>query len=328
MDSSGMSESIKAVKESPKILDGLLSTLDKFGLLPLGAFREKNLLDAQSIKHKLEEQEREHQSRLALLQTAVTAKCRLLEDSTTLALNMVQREIESGVSPEVALHKYDSFTQRAIQSLYIDTVEEQYARERVGLYSLQTLAEQEGEIPLESSNTSKTWTSIFWNYAKDVRDEEAFAYWGKLLANEIRSPGSISIKTLDILRTFDSKNAENFSKIAPFILADFIPETDFEFCNVSVYDFYILESFGLFFSGKNLSATGETLIRQNKHYTITCPSAFKIKNLPATGVTPSGIDLLNLHNITREESLMGAKYFAEKMQKLYGISCMITPRTQ
>lgn len=325
---SDLSATVKAVKESPKILDSLLSTLDKYGLLPLWGFREKNLLDAQTIKHKLEEQEREHQSRLALLQAATSAKSRLLENSTTLALDMAKNEIESGVLPEVALHKYDCFTQRAMQSLYINTVEEQYARERVGLYSLQNLAEQGGEIPLESSDTSKTWRSIFWNYAKDVRDEEAFAYWGKLLANEIRRPGSISVKTLDILRTFDSKSAEIFSKIAPFILADFIPETDFEFCNVSVYDFNILESFGLFFSGKTINGNGEILVRQNKHYTITCPSAFKIKNLPATGVTPSGIDLVNLHSITREESLMGAKYFAEKMQKLYGISCVITPRTQ
>lgn len=325
---SDLSATVKAVKESPKILDSLLSTLDKYGLLPLWAFREKNLLDAQAIKHKLEEQEREHQSRLALLQTATSVKSRLLENSTTLALDMVQKEIESGVLPEVALHKYDSFTQRAMQSLYMNTVEEQYARERVGLYSLQILAEQGGEIPLESSDTSKTWKSIFWNYAKDVRDEEAFAYWGKLLANEIRRPGSISVKTLDILRTFDSKNAESFSKIAPFILADFIPETDFEFCNVSVYDFNILESFGLFFSGKTINGNGEILVLQNKHYTITCPSAFKIKNLPATGVTPSGIDLVNLHSMTREESLMGAKFFAEKLQNLYGISCVITPRTQ
>ena len=58
------------------------------------------------------------------------------------------------------------------------------------------------------------WTARFFNYMQDVSSEEMQSLWAKVLAGEIERPGSISIRSLSILRNLDQATAKLFQKLS------------------------------------------------------------------------------------------------------------------
>ncbi len=65
---------------------------------------------------------------------------------------------------------------------------------------------------------NEDWISSFFNFIANVSDEKMQILWGKLLAGEIKQPGSVSIRTLDTLRKLTHKEVVIFQKIAPYVL--------------------------------------------------------------------------------------------------------------
>lgn len=59
------------------------------------------------------------------------------------------------------------------------------------------------------------WISRFFNFAKDVSSEQMQELWGRILAGEIRQPGSFSLKTLDFVRNMTKRDAELIQLLAP-----------------------------------------------------------------------------------------------------------------
>ena len=62
------------------------------------------------------------------------------------------------------------------------------------------------------------WISEFFNCVANISAEEMQILWGKLLAGEIKNPGSFSLRTLEVLKRLSLKEANSFREIAPFIL--------------------------------------------------------------------------------------------------------------
>lgn len=62
------------------------------------------------------------------------------------------------------------------------------------------------------------WISRFFNIAKDVNNEEMQYLWSKILAGEIASPNSFSLRTLEVIRNLSPQEAKIFQKIIPLIL--------------------------------------------------------------------------------------------------------------
>lgn len=62
------------------------------------------------------------------------------------------------------------------------------------------------------------WTSRFFRIAEDIPTEELQFLWGKILAGEIRKPGSFSLRTLELLRNLSKKEAEAFVALTPYII--------------------------------------------------------------------------------------------------------------
>lgn len=58
------------------------------------------------------------------------------------------------------------------------------------------------------------WTKRFFNYVEDISDEEMQLLWGRILAGEIKSPESYSLRTLELLKNLSKKEAETFMKFA------------------------------------------------------------------------------------------------------------------
>ena len=71
-----------------------------------------------------------------------------------------------------------------------------------------------------SQPVDEDWTVRFFEYAKDVSSEDMQTIWAKILAGEVRRPSSFSLRCLDIVRNLSTSEAEAFSGLRPFVLAD------------------------------------------------------------------------------------------------------------
>lgn len=79
------------------------------------------------------------------------------------------------------------------------------------------------EMPKDDQTVSdesvdEDWLNRFFSIAKDISTEQMQYVWGKILAGEIAQPGSFSLRTLDVVRNMTMREAEEFQRIAPFII--------------------------------------------------------------------------------------------------------------
>lgn len=75
----------------------------------------------------------------------------------------------------------------------------------------------ESTVPEEKPEPG--WVSRFMSIAADISAEELQFLWGKILAGEIKKPGSFSLRTLDVLRNLSAKEAEAFAKLGNYIFS-------------------------------------------------------------------------------------------------------------
>ena len=75
---------------------------------------------------------------------------------------------------------------------------------------VQGAAEELGDQEVSDHEPDHDWTARFFNDVQDVTNEEMQALWSKILAGEVKKPGSTSIKTLSILKGLDRGAASLF----------------------------------------------------------------------------------------------------------------------
>jgi len=74
------------------------------------------------------------------------------------------------------------------------------------------------EQSVSEEKVDKDWTTRFFNIAEDVSDEEMQQLWGRVLAGEVKEPSSFSVRTLELLKNLNRKEAETFVKLANFVI--------------------------------------------------------------------------------------------------------------
>jgi hypothetical protein len=80
------------------------------------------------------------------------------------------------------------------------------------------------------------WLYRWRDYAGDVSAESMQQLWGSVLAGEVKSPGSFSLRTLEFLRSLSQSEAQQIERLSQFVLDDILWRDD------------SLESLGLTFS--------------------------------------------------------------------------------
>jgi len=80
---------------------------------------------------------------------------------------------------------------------------------------LEYLGDSTSETPLE-----KDWKDRFFTKAQDVSNEELQEIWAKILAEELTSPGSTRLKTLDVLSNLSKIEASYFNTACSLVLED------------------------------------------------------------------------------------------------------------
>lgn len=83
-------------------------------------------------------------------------------------------------------------------------------------------------VPPESP--TEDWITRFFKYAEDISTDQMQELWGRILAGEIRAPGTYSLRTLDFIRNLTKADANLLEKIGRHAISwsgtSFIPGID------------------------------------------------------------------------------------------------------
>ena len=72
---------------------------------------------------------------------------------------------------------------------------------------------------------SNDWSALFYDSAKDCSDDDIRVIWSKILAGEIKSPGSYYKRILTNLKQMERHEAEWFVKLCKYVIEDtYVPE--------------------------------------------------------------------------------------------------------
>lgn len=83
----------------------------------------------------------------------------------------------------------------------------------------QQAAYELGDEEVPDIEPDHDWTAQFFAAVQDVSSEEMKVLWAKVLADQVRSPGNTSIKTLDILKTLDVQTASLFQRFSAMCIS-------------------------------------------------------------------------------------------------------------
>ncbi|PPS21187.1 DUF2806 domain-containing protein [Brachyspira murdochii] len=76
------------------------------------------------------------------------------------------------------------------------------------------------EEDVSDKPVDKDWFTRYFNIVQDISNEDIQNLWAKLLAGEIKQPGSFSYRTLETLKNMTTDEAELFTKVAQFFIFD------------------------------------------------------------------------------------------------------------
>ena len=188
-------------------------------------------------------------------------------------------------------------------------------------------AEEIKDKEVQDHEIDHDWTARFFSDVQDVSSEQMQQIWAKILAGEVETPGRTSFRTLAILKNMTKKDAELFSKVAQFVIGDFVfsdSSTD-EFDGFPSYDMFIqLESYGLINAG--------TLVKKltREHAIADKFRAYRISketheagdnwkvDIPCYVLTPAGKEIYQFVEVQTNMNYLGvfANFLKENNAKL------------
>lgn len=145
--------------------------------------------------------------------------------------------------------------ERARQRFVHQEVNRQINLENVVEKSTQYLNEVVSETPVDED-----WRTKFFNKAQDITSEEMQDIWARILANEVSKPGTISLRTLDIISNLSKKEAEKFQSFASLscyggTILKINNQNDFNEYGTSFGDILLLKAAGLVHDSNTLTIT-------------------------------------------------------------------------
>lgn len=161
---------------------------------------------------------------------------------------------------------------------------------------------------------NKDWSTRFFDIVQDVSNDEMKNLWGRILAGEVKSPSSYSLRTLELLRNLSKEEADIFVKVAQFVLKQgdyFIfdgKDEDLSQFGVSYSDIARLTEIGLIQAGTFVQKQYKSLPDRDRQsgvlYNDKIVVLINIKanspdiSLPVSILTRAGGELYNLIPVT------------------------------
>jgi len=110
------------------------------------------------------------------------------------------------------------FSLRASEIEFSESVRKEVNVSKAVMVAEDILA-QDSQEPSDSS-IDDDWLFNWRENAGRVSSEELRNLWGKILAGELKQPGSYSVRTLEFLKSLSKSEAELISKVARFVIAE------------------------------------------------------------------------------------------------------------
>ncbi len=149
--------------------------------------------------------------------------------------------IESTPNQEILPAPENDVEQRIIMRVAYQQAKKQSNIEQVIQHAAEDL-KSEQEVAHEKPDSD--WITRFFDISEDISTDHMQVLWGKILAGEIKKPGSYSLRTLELLKNINQQEAELFVRTCKIAFATndkvFIPNQD--------NGKYLAEKFGLTFT--------------------------------------------------------------------------------
>jgi hypothetical protein len=160
---------------------------------------------------------------------------------------VIESDQNKGITelPEAGLDR------RVISRMAYQEAKRQKNLEKITQYAAEDFT---GNEEMGSERPDSDWTSRFFRIAEDITTEEMQALWGKVLAGEVKRPGSYSLRTLDVLKNISQKEAETFVRVGRIAFFSggktFVPNPDHgkflkDHFDISFLDLLLLREIGL-----------------------------------------------------------------------------------
>jgi hypothetical protein len=149
--------------------------------------------------------------------------------------------IESAPNQDILPAPEDDVEKRIVMRVAYQQAKKQSNIEQVVQHAADEL-KSEQEVTQEKPDSD--WVSRFFDISEDISTDHMQILWGKILAGEIKKPGSYSLRTLELLKNINQQEAELFVRACKIAFATndkvFIPNQD--------DGKYLIEKFGLTFT--------------------------------------------------------------------------------
>lgn len=121
---------------------------------------------------------------------------------------------QGGITIDTSTSNFKELAERASQRFLYQEMTKQQNIEAVISKAHEELenAEEVSDEPV-----SHDWILRFFNLAGDVSSEQMQTLWARVLAGEVRKPGSFSFRSLQVLTMLSKEEAEVFKRVTPFV---------------------------------------------------------------------------------------------------------------
>jgi len=230
-----------------------------------------------------------------------------------------ERGVEiSGPGEEPALPSLDERIERRLSY--------QQAKRQRNLEAISQVAADELRTADEVSDepVDEDWISRFFLNAEDVSNEMMQRIWGKILAGEVKKPGSYSVRTLEVTRNLTQSEAEAFANVGRLAVEAggkaFVLDPDnqnwlLEKYGISLVNLLLLQELGLmyptglkFVMHKAEEDRQEIFILGDHCLVVERPADTPQQSLPAVVLTGVGKELIRL--VDRQFDLIYAQKLA------------------
>lgn len=228
----------------------------------------------------------------------------------------------------------DKYVKQYIESVEEQTIKQllrkQYNKENIANKAYDILIAEETEKV--NSTFNDDWMEYFFEFAQNIKDEDMQNLWARILAGEIKTGGSFSIRSLSILSKMSKQEALVFDKVCKHAVKMgekiIIPQL-FNFSNgycISSEDVLLMEECGVIHALENLEIKAklikeEMLLANNDEIAIF--SKYKKQlyhpmeiNIKGFNFTKSGSELIKIIDgcFDTEKLLVFAKKIKKDMK--------------
>jgi hypothetical protein len=159
-----------------------------------------------------------------------------------------------------------SVAEVATAAIIADTIRREVNVAKAIVFAESTLKDDPQTPP--DRNVDPDWLYRWRDYAGAVSSEELQSLWGRLLAGELKSPGSFSYRTLDFIRNLSTDEANKIALLSRFVITTFIARDQTSILmkeGISMDDLLEMKNLGLL-SGVEAVALSVTLESDNPNH--------------------------------------------------------------